>query len=112
MQGYRTIIFNAAMTLAAGGTVQFSDLPPDAQHWLTLAVMAWGMIAVFLRLITTTPIGQKAAATVEQDLGITPDQLAQIVQAVSHAVQNTVATMPASVTSAAVSPGTPTEIAA
>lgn len=112
MQGYRTIIFNAVMTLMAGGTVQFSDLPPAAQHWLTLAVMAWGMIAVFLRLITRTPIGQKAAATAERDLGISPDQLAQIVQAVSHAVQNTVATMPASITSPVASSGAPTEIAA
>jgi hypothetical protein len=94
MQGYRTVIFNAVMTLAAGGTVQFSDLPPDAQHWLTLAVMAWGVIAVFLRLITKTPIGQKSVETAEQYLGITPDQLAQIVHAVSHAVQDTVATMP------------------
>lgn len=112
MQGYRTIIFNAAMTLAAGGTVQFSDLPPDAQHWLTLAVMAWGMIGIVFRLITKTPIGQRVEATAERDLGLTPDQLAQIVQAVSRVVQGTVATMPAAVVPPPATSASPAEIAA
>jgi hypothetical protein len=112
MQGYRTIIFNAAVTLAAGGTVQFSDLPPDVQHWLTLAVMAWGMIGIVFRLITETPIGQKAEATVERDLGLTPDQLAQIVQAVLHAVRNTVETMPVAVVPAPAIPARPPDTAA
>lgn len=79
MKGYRTVLFNMGMTLLAGGTVQFSDLPPGAQHWLTLLVGAWGFVGIFLRLVTRTPIGQKVEAELEKDFGITADQMAEIV---------------------------------
>lgn len=95
MQGYRTILFNAAMTIAAGGTVQFSDFPPQAQHWLTLAVIAWGMGNVFFRLITKTPIGQKLVAVVEQNLGLTPAQAAAIAIEANRQADRMVAVLPA-----------------
>ena len=75
MKGYRTVLFSIVMTLAMGGTVQFSSLPPEAQHILTLLAMAWGFVAIFLRLVTTTPVGQKLEAAVGHDLGITPAQM-------------------------------------
>ena len=75
MKGYRTIIVNMLLTLAMGGTVQFSNLPPAAQHWLTIATLAWGFIAILLRLVTDTPVGKKLEADVERELGLSPAQM-------------------------------------
>jgi hypothetical protein len=94
VQGYRTIIVNAVMTIAAGGTVQFTDLPPQAQHWLTIAVIAWSMLNVILRLLTKTPIAVKVADAVEKTTGLTPAQANEIYAEVSRRVAATVATMP------------------
>lgn len=95
MQGYRTIIVNAVMMLTGEGTVQFTDLPPDAQHWLSMLIMAWGLLVIFMRLITKTPIGQKMVAVVEQELGLTPAQAQAIRDDVMQQVMAMVATMPA-----------------
>lgn len=75
MKGYRTIIVNMLMALAMGGTIQLSSLPPQVQSTLTVAAMVWAFVAILLRLITTTPVGQKFEAAVEKDLGITPEQM-------------------------------------
>lgn len=95
MQGYRTIIVNAVMMLTGEGTVQFSDLPPDAQHWLSMLIVAWGVLMIFMRLVTKTPIGMKLAAKVEQDLGLTPAQAAAIAIEANRQADRMVAVLPA-----------------
>lgn len=78
MKGYRTVIANALFSLITTGAVQYSSLPPDAQHLLTILSLAWGFVGIFLRLVTNTPVGQKLEAEIERDFGLTADQMNQL----------------------------------
>jgi hypothetical protein len=55
MKGYRTIIFSAIMTLV--GMLGWKISPQTANQWADMFVAAWGIGAILLRQITTTPIG-------------------------------------------------------
>lgn len=79
MKGYRTILLNMAAGLALDGGISWSSIPPQYQPWLHVAVVAWMCLAIVLRLITDTPVGQKLEAKIEQELGITPAQMQDLV---------------------------------
>lgn len=79
MTGYRTVIFNIVMTLGMGGTVQVADLPPTWRAMFTLGVAAWGLVAILIRIGTTTPIGQKIETDIETRFGITHEQMAALI---------------------------------
>jgi hypothetical protein len=79
MKGYRTIYLNIVMTLAMGGTIQYSSLPHDVQALLTLGAAIWGFTAILLRLITTTPIGQDLEGVIEKKLGVSHAALQAVI---------------------------------
>lgn len=66
MQGYRTIAFNGLMgvLIIAAEVVQALGMSPEVQYFLNEAATPYVMLAilvanVFLRVVTTTPVGQK-----------------------------------------------------
>lgn len=79
MKGYRTVALNIAMTLAMGGSVQAADLPPAWRAWLTLGIAVWGFVGILLRIATSTPIGQKAADALGARIGITHDEMQDLI---------------------------------
>ena len=74
LKGWRTVLVQILFTSGMVGGIQTSDLPPLAQHLLTLGATAWGLIGLVMRMVTTTPIGQSIEAMVEKDTGITQAQ--------------------------------------
>lgn len=65
MKGFRTLIFNTAIAVlpVLGETLAFLDvfdwktiLPPEYAGWFILAI---GLLNIWLRMITTTPVGEK-----------------------------------------------------
>jgi hypothetical protein len=60
MKGYRTIIFSALMTLV--GMIGWKVSPDTANHWVDVFLSAWGIGAILIRQITTTPVGNPAGA--------------------------------------------------
>jgi hypothetical protein len=61
MKGYRTIAFSAIMTLV--GMLGFKLSPETANHWMDVFVAFWGIGAILIRQITTTPVGGVSAAS-------------------------------------------------
>jgi hypothetical protein len=62
MKGYRTLIFSALMT--AIGMLGFKVSPATALHWGDMYVAAWGIGAILLRQLTSTPVGTAATQAV------------------------------------------------
>lgn len=62
MQGFKTILFSLMVTvlgfLEAFDITQFADFIPDNYEPLALSLI--GVIVAVLRLVTKTPVGQKA----------------------------------------------------
>lgn len=59
LKGYRTIIVNVLATGAAIAAVNGIDIPPDQlDNVATGIVSAMGIVNLFLRKITTTPVGR------------------------------------------------------
>jgi hypothetical protein len=79
MQGFRTLAFNILAAVGAVAGIQTAPLPPSWQAWMTVGAAAWGVIAIGLRAITTTPIGKKVEADIEKDLGFSDTQMQQLV---------------------------------
>jgi hypothetical protein len=64
-KGFRTLLINGGLALAAGLLVvsdQFSGLnwlPFVGAKWAPIAVIAVNCLNIWLRYITTTPVGKK-----------------------------------------------------
>jgi hypothetical protein len=78
-KGFRTVLFNVAMTFVVGGTLTVSQVPMPYNEWLMALTIAWGIAGIALRLITTTPFGKKIEDTIEKDTGITQAQMDTLV---------------------------------
>ncbi|TQV80310.1 hypothetical protein [Denitrobaculum tricleocarpae] len=60
MKGYRTVVMNVLMALAAIGAVFGIEIPPEDLDTVAAGIIsAIGIINVVLRAMTTTPIGEK-----------------------------------------------------
>lgn len=82
LKGWKTLGFNTIFTVGGIGTVDSLNLPPHAEHVLTIGVAAAGLINFILRLDTDTPAGKKVRAeeyAVGNALGFTPGQVDQAV---------------------------------
>lgn len=82
MQGYRTIIFTLLMTLI--GLLGVKVSPDLANHWLDVFFAVWGIGAILLRQITTTPVGAAINPEIEAVLAHLKQLSAQLGQGLSR----------------------------
>ena len=60
MKGYRTIITNVLMVVASVAAIWGIEIPPEMIEEVVSGIIAViGLVNLFLRAITTTPVGQK-----------------------------------------------------
>lgn len=83
MKGYRTIIFSSAMTLI--GLLGFKISPDTASHWTDVFFSIWGIGAILIRQITTTPVGGIALV---QSPGLSADDAAKLRQDIMTLLQH------------------------
>lgn len=60
MKGYRTIIVNILMAVASIAVIWGIEIPPEQIDAIATGIVSViGVVNLFLRGITTTPVGQK-----------------------------------------------------
>lgn len=67
LKGWRTIVWNILMGSATGGSL-IAGIKPE---FLAVLAAGWSLGGVILRIITTTPVGQKELLLVEERLEAT-----------------------------------------
>lgn len=94
MKGYRTLLFNVVMAIAA--VTGHVLVPATAANLVDLVMLLGASLGnILLRLVTTTPFGKAAVEAAEQMVKLHPDVLAELAGAVTDAVQAAMVPIPA-----------------